>query len=120
MVFPVFPGNTNHFNTLFGGQLTAWMDQAAFICATRWCRTKVVTAHIGAIDFRHPVPVGTMVELIARLAKVGRTSMSVQVDVWLEAMDRPERTLACRGDFVLVALDSSDRPTPVPALEDEV
>ena len=119
LIFPVFPANANHYNTLFGGQLMAWMDQAAFICATRWARTKVVTAHIGAIDFRVPVPVGTMVELIARLVKVGRTSMDVQVDVWLEAMDRPERLLACQGSFVLVALGADDRPVPVPSLDSE-
>jgi hypothetical protein len=34
MVFPVFLGSTNHYDTVIGGQAMAWMDQAAFICAT--------------------------------------------------------------------------------------
>jgi len=116
MVYPIFPGMTNHYNTLFGGQVMAWMDQAAFVCATRWCRRKVVTAHTGAIDFKLPIPVGTMVELIATLSKVGRSSMDIHIDVWIEPMDRPERHLAVQGDFVLVALDGLNMPTPVPQI----
>lgn len=116
MVYPVFPVNANHYDTLFGGQVMAWMDQAAFICATRWCRRKVVTAHSSAIDFHHPVPVGTIIEIVARIKAVGRTSMQVYVELWVEPMDRAERTLACHGEFTLVAVDSLNRPTPVPPL----
>lgn len=116
MIYPVFPVSANHYDTLFGGQVMAWMDQAAFICATRWCRRKVVTAHSSAIDFHHAVPVGTIVELIARLVKVGQTSMTVQVELWVEPMHRNERTLACEGSFVLVAVDEHNHPIPVPPL----
>ncbi len=117
LVHPIFPGSANHHDTLFGGQAMAWMDQAAFICATRWCRRKVVTAHSGAIDFHQPIPVGTIVELVARLARVGRTSMTVQVELWVEQMLRAERFLACEGSFVLVAIDAENRPVAVPQLE---
>jgi acyl-CoA hydrolase len=114
MVYPIFPGNTNHYDTLFGGQAMAWMDQAAFICATRWCRQKVVTAHSSAIDFHASIPVGTIVELIAKVVKVGRTSMTVEVQLWVEPMKHNERTLACEGTFVLVALDDDNQPVGVP------
>jgi acyl-CoA hydrolase len=117
MVYPIFPSSANHYDTLFGGQAMAWMDQAAFICATRWCRQKVVTAHSSAIDFHHAIPVGTIVELIAKVVKVGRTSMTVHVQLWVEAMKRPERILACEGSFVLVAVDEHNQPIPVPSLE---
>jgi acyl-CoA hydrolase len=116
MVYPVFPGDTNHYDTLFGGQAMAWMDQAAFICATRWCRKKVVTAHSDAVDFHHAIPVGTIVELVAEVVHVGRSSMNVSVKLWMEPMDRQERLLGCEGNFVLVALDENDRPSPVPRL----
>jgi acyl-CoA hydrolase len=116
MVHPVFPGDTNHYHTLFGGQAMAWMDQAAFICATRWCRRKVVTVHSDAIDFHHPVPEGSIVELVARVIKTGRTSMTVQVEMWVEAMDHPERHLASRGSFVLVGLDENQKAVEVPKL----
>lgn len=116
MIHPIFPGSTNHYDTLFGGQAMAWMDQVAFICATRWCRRKVVTAYSSAIDFHISVPVGTIVELIGRLTKVGRSSMTVQVEMWFEPMNRPERTLACEGTFVMVALDEENNPVSVPPL----
>lgn len=116
MVYPIFPSSANHYDTLFGGQAMAWMDQAAFICATRWCRRKVVTAHSSAIDFHHAIPVGTIVELVARVVKVGRSSMSVQVELWVEPMDSAERTLGCEGHFVLVAVDENNHPTTVPPL----
>ena len=119
MTMAIFPANANHFGTLFGGQAMAWMDQAAFICATRWCRAKVVTAHSGAIDFHHAVPVGTIVEVVAKLVKVGRTSMTVHTELWIEPMDRPERTLAFEGDFVMVAVDADNKPVAVPPLLSE-
>lgn len=120
MVYPIFPGSANHYDTLFGGQAMAWMDQAAFICATRWCRQKVVTAHSSAIDFHESIPVGTIVELVAQVIKVGRTSMTVQVQLWVEPMKRNERTLACEGTFVLVAVDDRNQPIPVPPLLENV
>lgn len=117
MVYPVFPGDTNHYNTLFGGQAMAWMDQAAFICATRWCRQKVVTAHSSAVDFHHAIPVGTIIELVAKVVKVGRSSMTVNVKLWMEPMDHQERVLGCEGSFVLVAIGKDNQPYPVPPLQ---
>ncbi|WP_166976739.1 acyl-CoA thioesterase [Rhodocaloribacter litoris] len=117
MAFTVFPGNTNHYDTLFGGTAMAWMDQAAFICATRWCRRKVVTVHIGEIDFRHAVPEGSIVELVARVVKTGRSSMTIRVEMFVEPMDREDRLLATSGEFVMVALDSLGQPAAVTPLE---
>lgn len=116
MVYPVFPSSANHYDTLFGGQAMAWLDQAAFICATRWCRQKVVTAHSSAIDFHQAIPVGTIVELVAKVVKVGRSSMTVQVQLWVEPMKSAERILACEGLFVLVAVDEQNQPLSVPPL----
>lgn len=116
MVHPIFPADANHYGTLFGGQAMAWMDQAAFICATRWCRQKVVTVHSSAIDFHIGVPLGTIVELVAYIVKVGTSSMTVDVKMWIEPMDRPERQLACEGTFILIALAKDGKPIAVPAL----
>ena len=116
MVFSVFPSHTNHYHTLFGGTAMAWMDQAAFICGTRWCRKKVVTVHSSEISFKQPVPEGSIAEVIAWVSRTGRTSMTVPVEMWVEPMDRDDRVLACRGEFVLVAMDAEGRPTEVPVL----
>lgn len=90
------------------------MDQSAFISATRWCRTKVVTVHTSEIDYKHPVPEGTIVEFVAQVVDDGTTSLTVRVEMFIEPMDEHERTLACGGQFTLVALDEQDNPTPVP------
>lgn len=116
MVYAVFPTDANHYDTLFGGQAMAWMDQAAFVCATRWARRKVVTAHSSAIDFHRAVPVGSIVELVARVSEVGRSSMTVDVEMWVEPMRRRARTRACTGRFVLVAVGDAGRPVRVPRL----
>lgn len=113
----VFPGMTNHYQTLFGGEALAFMDSAAFIAATRYCRNKVVTAHTDAISFKKPVAVGTFVDLIARVIATGTTSMTVEVELWVEEMYTAARELACSGRFVLVSLDAQGKPTPVPPLE---
>src|SRR5699024_1350377 len=81
----VFPDHTNHLGTLFGGQALAWMDKAAFIAASRFARSTVVTARSDQVDFRLPIRQGQLVETIARVVGVGRTSM--QVDVELVAED---------------------------------
>ena len=59
----VFPDHTNHLGTLFGGQALAWMDMAAFIVASRWARTTVVTARSEQVDFNQPIHKGDLVLL---------------------------------------------------------
>ncbi|MDR7442348.1 MAG: acyl-CoA thioesterase [Armatimonadota bacterium] len=118
MVYAVFPGETNHYGTLFAGTAMAWMDRVAFIAATRHARRNVVLVHSDAVDFDRPVPLGSIVELVARVVEVGRTSLRVEVQMWVEPVQaRRKPFLAAQGAFVLVALDRRGRPAPVPPLE---
>ncbi|MBD9370459.1 acyl-CoA thioesterase [Xanthomonas sp. XNM01] len=112
----VFPDHTNHLGTLFGGQALAWMDMAAFIAASRYARTTVVTARSEQVDFNLPIHKGDLVEVIARVVKVGRSSMHVDVDVITEDLLSGERKLCTRGHFVMIALDPLGRPTAAPPL----
>lgn len=114
----VFPGTTNHHGTLFGGEVLSMMDSAAFIAATRHCRMKVVTRLMETTEFARPIPAGSIVELLAWVTAVGRTSMRVRVEVFTEDMYSPARSLACSGEFVLVALDAQGQPTLVPPLRE--
>ena len=77
----VFPDHTNHLGTLFGGQALAWMDMSAFIAASRYARTTVVTARSEQVDFRLPIRQGQLVEVVARIVEVGRSSMQVEVEL---------------------------------------
>lgn len=109
----VFPPTTNHHNTLFGGTALAWMDEVSFICATRFCRLPLVTVSTDRIDFKHPIPAGSIVELIGRVVKVGNTSLKVEVDVFVEGMYEAGRERAISGAFSFVAIDDDKRPVPV-------
>ncbi|WP_165679938.1 acyl-CoA thioesterase [Metapseudomonas otitidis] len=109
----VFPPTTNHHNTLFGGTALAWMDEVSFICATRFCRLPLVTVSTDRIDFKPPIPAGSIVELIGRVVKVGNTSLKVEVEVFVEGMYEAGRERAISGVFSFVAIDDDKRPVPV-------
>ena len=112
----VFPDHTNHLGTLFGGQALAWMDKAAFIAASRYARSTVVTARSEQVDFSRPIRQGQLVETIACVVGVGRTSMQVEVELVSEDLLTGERQPCTRGRFVMIALDPDGRPRAVPTL----
>ncbi|KKO50522.1 cytochrome C oxidase subunit II [Arsukibacterium sp. MJ3] len=109
----VFPGRTNHHNTLFGGEALAWMDEAAFIAATRFCRKPLVTVCSDRVDFKESIPAGTIIELVAKIEQVGRTSIKVHVDIFVEDMYHDDQHKAISGNFTFVALGADRKPTPV-------
>lgn len=112
----VFPDHANHLGTLFGGQALAWMDKAAFIAASRYARKTVVTARSEQVDFRLPIRQGQLVEVVARIVEVGRSSMQVEVELIAEDLLQGERELCTRGRFTMIALDGRGRPVHVPPL----
>jgi len=109
----IFPNTTNHYNTLFGGTALHMMDEASFICATRFSRKKVVTISTDKIDFTKPIPEGTIVELVATINKVGRTSCVVKVNIFMEKMYDKSRELSVTGFFTFVAVDEDMKPIPI-------
>jgi acyl-CoA hydrolase len=116
MVAIVFPNDTNHMGTLFGGQALAWMDKAAFLAAARYSRRTVVTARSDQVDFKLPIRLGQMVETIGRVVEVGRSSMRVEVELIAEDLLSGKRELCTRGHFVMIALGADGKPTPVTPL----
>ena len=100
----VFPGDTNHHGTLFGGIGLAQMDKVAFIAAARHGRVDFVTASCEHIDFEAPVHVGDIVELVGKIVRVGRRSLSVEVDMIAEETLSGERRQCSRGVFNMVAV----------------
>jgi len=109
----VFPSRTNHHNTLFGGDALAWMDEVAFICATRFCRKPLVTISSDRVDFKEAIPAGTFAELVATVVHVGNTSLKVDIQIFLETMHKDDKHLAITGSFTFVAVNDDHKPTPV-------
>lgn len=109
----VFPFLTNHHDTLFGGKAMAIMDEVSFMAATRFCRKRLVTVSTDRIDFKKAIPSGSIIEAIARVESVGKTSLKVKVEVFLEKMYEEGRELAIHGMFTFVALGEDKKPIPV-------
>jgi acyl-CoA hydrolase len=114
----VFPNTTNHYDTLFGGTTLHMMDEVAFITATRFSRLKMVTVSSDKVDFTHPIPGGSLVELIGSVVRVGNTSLQVRVDLFVEQMYSEERHKAVSGLFTFVAIDQNKRPVRILQGED--
>lgn len=104
----VFPGDTNHHGTLFGGAGLALMDRVAFIAATRFGRTPFVTASCERIDFRQPARIGHIVEFTARPVKAGRRSLTVEVEMMAETIVGRRRHTCTRGIFHMVAVPEGE------------
>ncbi len=109
----IFPNTTNHYDTLFGGTALMWMDEVAFITATRFSRQKMVTVSSDRVDFKKPVPAGTIAELIGRVSHIGTTSVIIKVEVYIEQMYSDEREKAMEGTFTMVALDDDKKPAKI-------
>lgn len=113
----VFPDQTNHHGTLFGGEALSMMASAAAISATRRARNPVVLARSDAIDFVAAVPSGSIVEVDAQVEEVGRTSLVVGATLHAEHLLSGLRRRSTSGRFVFVAVNEDGTPIPVGADE---
>jgi len=110
---PVFASDSNHYNTLHGGVAMRMMDDAAFIAATRFTKLPVVTVSSDRINFTKPIPAGTIVEIVARVKELGRTSIKINVEIYVEHMYEEHRELAIQGTLTFVALDVDKKPISI-------
>ncbi len=109
----IMPNRTNHHGSLFGGHALGLMDHAGWVAATRYARRTMVTVASDRVEFKVPVYAGQLVELVARITKVGRTSVTVAVDMFAEDVASGTRRLATSGSFVFVAIDDDGKPVPI-------
>lgn len=112
----VFPEHTSHYGSLYGGNAVAAMGKAAFVVATRYRRRPVVLASARRVDFTSPVHKGEIVEMVARIATIGRTSLTITVEMWAETLGSGAMRRCGQGEFVMVAIgEPSTRPEEVVA-----
>ena len=111
----VFPSQTNHYGTLFGGEALSIMDKAAFIVASRFTRRNMVTVSSDKTNFKSPIKTGQLIEVIAKIKEVGNTSVKVLVDLVGEDLRTGDRSLCSSGYFSMVALDDFGKPTTITA-----
>jgi acyl-CoA thioesterase YciA len=107
------PKDTNRDGDIFGGWLVAQMDLGSAILAGKTAKARVVTVAIEAMSFLHPVRVGDTVACYARVEKVGHTSMTIPVEVWVHRYKTGEELRVTRAVFIYVAVDAAGKPIPV-------
>jgi len=105
----------NGSKRLFGGTLLSWIDMTAGITARRHTEMNVSTVAIDNLHFIAPAYRNDLVVLCGKVTYVGRTSLEVRVDSYVEKTDG-SRTKINEAYLVMVALDENDKPAAVPAL----
>lgn len=111
----ILNSHINGNKRLFGGRLMQWIDTVGAVVARRHSGYEVTTACIDNLQFRAAVVVNSTVVLIGKMTHVGRTSMEVRVDTFVEGLNGV-RELVNTAYMVFVALDENQRPIPVPRL----
>lgn len=107
------PQDTNPDGDLFGGWIVSMMDLAGSVAARRTARNRIVTVAMENIKFLKPVFVGDFLECFARVIKVGRSSITVEVDARVERRLTGEVEQVTEGYFVYVSIDDQRRPVAV-------
>jgi len=112
----MMPIHANHYGNVHGGTILRLVDEAAFVAATKHARKNVVMASMDNIVFKHPVNLGDILTIRARLCHVGRSSMDVEAEIKTEKL-KAGRTLHVGSAYLtMVALDNKGKPSPVPGL----
>lgn len=110
------PQDTNGHGNVHGGVIMKMVDEAGALAAMRHARAPVVTIVMDSMTFLEPIRVGNLVQCIAEVTYVGRTSIETRVEVYAENPLTGTSSRTNTAYLVYVALDGEGRPTPVPRL----
>lgn len=104
----------NGFNRLFGGRLMEWIDDAAGVAARRHAGIDITTVAIDTLEFHNPAWLNDIVVIEAWVTHVGRTSMEVRADSFVEDPATGERSMINHAYLTEVCVDKDGHPVPVP------
>ncbi len=107
------PADANPNGDIFGGWIMAQMDLAGAVPAFQRAKGRVATVAVDAMTFHRPVFIGDHVSCYATVRKVGRTSITVDVETWVERRRDGRHEKVTEGVFTYVAIDGNGRPRPV-------
>jgi acyl-CoA thioesterase YciA len=107
------PADANANGDIFGGWMMAQMDLAGAVVAVRRAKGRVVTVAVEAMAFHRPVMIGDLVSCYAEVERVGRTSLTIRIDAWVERRASGEGEQVTSGLFTYVAIDEQGRPRPL-------
>jgi acyl-CoA thioesterase YciA len=111
------PADANSHGDIFGGWMMSQMDLAGGVAAVQRARGRVVTVAVDAMTFHLPVNVGDLVSCYAEVSHVGRTSLKIKIDAWVQRRIGRHMERVTSGVFTYVAVDEKGKPRPVPPAE---
>ena len=107
------PSTVNYGGKVHGGTAMKWIDEAAYACSAAWSGLYCVTASVGNINFIHPISIGDLVEVEAKIIKTGTSSMNIHVVVSSGKPTEEELIKTTECNIVMVAVNQHGKPTPV-------
>ncbi len=111
------PTEVNFGGKVHGGTVMKWIDQAGYTCAVGWSGRYCVTVYVGGIRFYHPIQIGDLVEVQAKLIYTGTTSMHIAVDVRAGDPKAHDLRQTTHCIIIFVAIGQDGRPVAVPSWE---
>lgn len=112
----VLPNDTNTLNNLMGGRMMHMMDIVSAISAQKHSNRIVVTASVDNVSFSHPIKLGNVVTLNAKVTRAFNSSMEVHIEVWAEDIPANTKIKSNEAFFTFVAVDQMGNPIDVPEL----
>ena len=110
----MMPKDTNAYGTIFGGVILSFIDQAGAVEAKRYGAEFLVTVAMREVVFHEPVHVGDLVSFYTRLVRIGRTSITVSVEVFAQRSEGVgSRVKVTEAEVTYVNLDERRHPTPI-------
>ena len=110
----MMPKDTNAYGTIFGGVILSFIDQAGAVEAKRHGAEFIVTIAMREVVFHEPVYVGDLVSFYTRLVKVGRTSITIAVEVFSQPGEGIGNLVkVTEAEVTYVNLDKNRRPMPI-------
>ena len=116
MVQVVLPNDANPLGFILGGTVMHLIDIAGAIACHRHTRTLLVTAAVDGLQFLHPIKVGDLIILKARVTAAWSTSLEVEVEVFSEETLTGLRKMTSRAYLTFVSIDREGRRIPIPGL----
>jgi len=110
------PGDCNGNGDIFGGWVMAQVDLAGAVLPARYTRGRQATVAVNQFVFKQPVRVGDILSFYAHITRIGRTSVTVQVEVFAEHfIDQGHFWKVTEASLTYVAIDEAGKPRPLPA-----
>ncbi|MBI1362814.1 MAG: acyl-CoA thioesterase [Proteobacteria bacterium] len=109
----IMPKDLNHHQTAFGGAILSYMDLAGSAIAMKRSKSKVMLKAFTSATFDKPIFVSERAVFYGHVTRVGKTSMTVQIEVWRDNIPEDTQELAGTAEIIYVAVGSDLRPRPV-------